>query len=347
MSGTIALASGAACALSATAVVPLRRLAVRWNLTDDPGGHKVHARPTPYVGGIAIVTGTVVPTLVALGLADLQITAILLAAAAVSVLGLIDDIAPLRAVTRLAVETVVAIGVVLSGVQATVTGTWLDGVLTVVWIVVMTNSFNLLDNMDGALGTVTAVTAALLAATALAQGHTALALLLCALTCACLGFLPYNWEPARVFMGDSGSLFIGFTLACSAAVLSGGRSPDATVAGLFLPTFLATLDTCVVFVSRMLAGRSPLQGGTDHVSHRLRRAGLGVRAVAAALGAIAAISGALCLAMVLDRVSPLVATAAACAIAVVLTCLLRDGRGRPRIPALSSEPLPKIRERRH
>ncbi|WP_440100724.1 MraY family glycosyltransferase [Streptosporangium sp. H16] len=345
MSGTVALVSGAACALSATTVVPLRRLAIRWNLTDTPGGHKVHARPTPYIGGIAIVTGTVVPSLIALGLADLQITAIILAAVAVSVLGLIDDIAPLPAVTRLAVETAVAIGVVLSGVQATVTGTWLDGVLTVAWIVVMTNSFNLLDNMDGTLGTVTAVTAALLAATALAQGHLALALLLCALTCACLGFLPYNWAPARVFMGDSGSLFIGFTLACSAAVLSVGRPPDAAVAGLFLPTFLATLDTCVVFVSRMLAGRSPLQGGTDHLSHRLRRTGLGTRAVAAALGAIAAISGALCLAMALGRVSPLAATAAACVIAVALVCLLRGVSGRA--PAPSPEPLPKIRERRH
>ncbi|GAA4206655.1 MraY family glycosyltransferase [Streptosporangium oxazolinicum] len=343
MSGTIALVSGVACAFSVTAVVPLRRLAIRWNLTDNPGGHKIHAHPTPYIGGIAIVAGTVVPTLVALGLADLQLTAILLAATAVSALGLIDDIAPLSAVTRLAVETAVAIGVVLSGVQAAVTGTWLDGVLTVAWIVVMTNSFNLLDNMDGALGTVTVVTAALLAATALVRGHTALALLLCALTCACLGFLPYNWEPARVFMGDSGSLFIGFTLACSAVVLAAGGRPDATVAGLFLPTFLATLDTCVVFVSRLLAGRSPLRGGTDHVSHRLRRGGLGTRAVAAALGLVAALSGALCLAMVMGRTSPLVATAAACAIAVALTCLPRGAR----VPAQPPEPLPKIRERRH
>ncbi|WP_436762428.1 glycosyltransferase family 4 protein [Streptosporangium sp. V21-05] len=342
MSGTIALASGVACALSAAAVVPLRRLAIRWDLTDDPGGHKAHARPTPYIGGIAIVAGTAVPALAVLGLADPQITAILLAAAAVAVLGLIDDIAPLTAVTRLAVEATVAVGVVLSGVQATVTGTWLDGVLTVAWIVVMTNSFNLLDNMDGALGTVTAVTAALLAVTALVRGHPELALLLCALTCACLGFLPYNWEPARVFMGDSGSLFIGFTLACSAVALTVGRPPDATVAGLFLPTFLATVDTCVVVASRVLAGHSPLRGGTDHVSHRLRRTGLGARAVAAALGAIAALSGVLCLATALGRVSPFVATATACAIAAVLIFLLR-GVGAP---ALSPAPVQKIRERR-
>ncbi|GAA0855168.1 glycosyltransferase family 4 protein [Streptosporangium amethystogenes subsp. fukuiense] len=344
MSGTIVLTAGAACLLSVTAAVPLRRLALRWDLTDHPGGHKAHTRPTPYLGGIAIMVGTVVPTVAALGLADLQITAILLAATAVCVLGLIDDIAPLPAATRLAVETVVAIGVVLSGVQAPLTGTWLDGALTVVWVVVMTNSFNLLDNMDGALGTVATVTAGLLAATALVQGHTALAVFLSALACACLGFLPHNWAPARVFMGDSGSLFLGFTLACSAAVLVTGRPPDATIAGLFLPTFVATVDTCVVFLSRILANRSPLQGGTDHLSHRLRHIGLGTRAVSVTLGTITAITGALCLTMLLGRLSPLIAVVIAGVIAVVLIGLLRGASvdspvQRPKAPQ-------KIRERR-
>ncbi|MFF5109303.1 glycosyltransferase family 4 protein [Streptosporangium sp. NPDC000509] len=341
MSGTIALAAGTACLLSVTAAVPLRRLALRWDLTDHPGGHKTHSRPTPYLGGVAITVGTVVPTVITLGLADLQIIAILLAAATVSLLGLIDDITPLPAATRLIVETAVAIGVVFSGVQATVTGTWLDSVLTVAWIIVMTNSFNLLDNMDGALGTVTTVTAGLLAATALLQGHTSLAVLLCALACACLGFLPHNWAPARMFMGDSGSLFLGFTVACSATVLVMGRPPDAMIAGLFLPTFMATVDTCVVFLSRLLANRPPLRGGTDHVSHRLRRMGLGTRAVAATLGAITAFTGALCLTTVSGLLSPLVAMVAAGAIAVTLVSLLRDTNTRP------SAHLPQIPQKTH
>ncbi|MFI6457242.1 glycosyltransferase family 4 protein [Streptosporangium amethystogenes] len=344
MTGTIAFTAGTAFLLSVTATVPLRRLALRWDLTDHPGGHRAHARPTPYLGGISITVGTVVPTVIALGIADLQITAILLAATAVCVLGLIDDIAPLPAATRLAVETVVAVGVVLSGVQAPLTGTWLDGALTVVWVVVMTNSFNLLDNMDGALGTVAAVTAGLLAAMALVQGHIALAVLLAALTCACLGFLPHNWAPAKVFMGDSGSLFLGFTLACSATVLVAGRPPDATIAGLLLPTFVATVDTCVVFLSRVLTNRSPLQGGTDHVSHRLRRTGLGTRTVAATLGTIAAITGALCLAMVLDWLSPLIAVVIAGAIAAVLISLLRGARVDS--PAQHAKTPQKIHERR-
>lgn len=344
MSGTIALIAGAACLLSVTAAVPLRRLALRWDLTDRPSGHKAHTRPTPYLGGIAITVGTVVPTVIALGFADLQIIAILLAAATVSLLGLIDDITPLPAATRLVVETAVAIGVVFSGVQATVTGTWLDSVLTVVWIIVMTNSFNLLDNMDGALGTVTTVTAGLLAATALLQGHTSLAVLLCALAGACLGFLPHNWAPARMFMGDSGSLFLGFTVACSAIVLVVGRPPDVVIAGLFLPTFIATVDTCVVLLSRLLAKRPPLRGGTDHVSHRLRRMGLGTRAVATTLGAITAVTGALCLTTVSGRLSPLVAMGVAGAIAVTLVSLLRDTNARP--PAQPSQLPQRTHERR-
>ncbi|GAA2895355.1 MraY family glycosyltransferase [Streptosporangium fragile] len=344
MSGTIALAAGAACALSATAIVPLRRLALRWDLTDRPGGHKAHARPTPYLGGVAITVGTVVPTVTALGFADLQLAAILLAATAVSLLGLIDDISPLPAVTRLAAEVVVACGVVLSGVQVTVTGTWLDGVFTTVWIVVMTNSFNLLDNMDGALGAVTVVTAGLLAVTAAVQDRPELAVLLCALGCAGLGFLPYNWAPARIFMGDSGSLFIGFTLSCSAVVLVVGRDPDTVAAGLLLPTFVATFDTCVVFLSRALAGRSPLRGGTDHVSHRLRGIGLSTRLVAATLGAISAVTGALWLATVLGRVPAVTAVVAAGAITLILISLLRGARAdspvqRPNAPQ-------RIRERR-
>ncbi|MFC7649825.1 Wzz/FepE/Etk N-terminal domain-containing protein [Streptosporangium lutulentum] len=124
-------------------------------------------------------------------------------------------------------------------------------------------------------------------------------------------------------MGDSGSLFIGFTLACSAVVLVMGQAPNAAVAGLLLPTFVATFDTCAVFLSRTLAGRSPLRGGTDHVSHRLRRIGLGTRTVAAALGAIAAITGTLCLTMALGWISVLTAAVVAGAITVVLISLLR------------------------
>ncbi|MEU8245987.1 MraY family glycosyltransferase [Nonomuraea sp. NPDC048916] len=345
MSGAPALAAGAvACLFSATAAVPLKRLAVRWSFTDRPGGHKKHLRPTPYLGGIAIALATVLPAMAALGLADERLTAILLAASAVALLGLIDDIASLPALTRLTVETVSAIGVVLAGVELTVTGGWPDGLITVIWIVVLTNSFNLLDNMDGSLGTVAAVTAVFLAGAAFLRGQPDLGLLLVVLAGAVLGFLPHNWSPAKMFMGDAGSLFIGFVLTCSAVALVTGQGPGTTIAGLLLPTLVATVDTGVVFLSRLRAGRSPLMGGTDHVSHRLRWLGFDARSVAMLLALIAVFAGALLSVTVVGWVPPLSAAIVAGGLAVgLISLLLSVNVDTPHRPV---ENPPRIRERR-
>jgi UDP-N-acetylmuramyl pentapeptide phosphotransferase/UDP-N-acetylglucosamine-1-phosphate transferase len=345
VNGTLPLAAGAAaCLLSATAAIPLKRLAVQWGLTDCPGGHKAHARPTPYLGGIAIALATVVPTVAVVGPGDQRLTAMLLAGMAVALLGLIDDISSLTTVTRLVVETVAASGVVFSGAQLTVTGGWPDGPITVMWIVVMTNSFNLLDNMDGSLGAVTAVTAAFLAVTAFLLAQPALGLLLVILTGAALGFLPHNWPPAKMFMGDTGSLFIGFVLTCSAVVLVMGQGTDTVAAGLLLPTFVATVDTGVVFISRMRAGRSPLSGGTDHVSHRLRRLGLDTPLAAVTLGLMAALAGALCTAMTLGWVPSFAVAILAGGTAIALIGLLQGVNVYT--PHRLSEIPPRIRERR-
>jgi UDP-N-acetylmuramyl pentapeptide phosphotransferase/UDP-N-acetylglucosamine-1-phosphate transferase len=208
----------------------------------------------------------------------------------------------------------------------------------------MTNSFNLLDNMDGALGAVTAVTATFLTVAAFMASQHALAVLLGALALACVGFLAHNWPPAKIFMGDSGSLFIGFTLTCGSIVVVEDQSSGATVAGLLLWAFVAVVDTGVVLVSRIRAGRSPLSGGTDHVSHRLRRIGLGPRAVPATLGAIAAVPGALCLAITLSWVPAIIAAIVAGGIAMILIGMLQGVSVYT--PAHPLENLPKITERR-
>ncbi|MGP3964476.1 MraY family glycosyltransferase [Nonomuraea sp. 3N208] len=323
------------------AVVPLKRLALRWGLTDRPSANKAHARPTPYLGGIAITLGTLVPAVTALGLADQRITAVLLAATVMALVGLIDDIRPMQPFTKLTVGTVAASGVVSSGVHVTVFGGWLDGSLTVLWIVVVANSFNLLDNMDGALGAVATVTAAFLAGTAFVSGQPSLGLLLIVLACTSLGFLPHNWAPAKIFMGDSGSLFIGFIISCSAVFLVSGQDLDTMFAGLLLPTFVATVDTGVVFFSRLRAGRSPLAGGTDHVSHRLRRMGLGPRMVAVVLGLAAAAAGTCCLAMALQWISPPVTAVITAGAAILLIHLLQGVSAYESI----EHPMPGNRER--
>ena len=161
----------------------------------------------------------------------------------------------------------------------------------------MTNSFNLLDNSDGAAGSIAAVTAAALAVLAFGAGWESIAVFLLAVSASCAGFLVHNWAPARIFMGDAGSLFLGFVIPhrpCSFFGLHNGSVPPASWAvrasGLLLLTFVAAVDTATVVVSRYRAGRPLMQGGTDHISHRLRALGLRTSQAAALLSAVAGIS---------------------------------------------------------
>jgi UDP-GlcNAc:undecaprenyl-phosphate GlcNAc-1-phosphate transferase len=270
-----------------------RRLAVQLALTDRPGMRKSHDDPTPYLGGVVIVIGVLAPTAIAVGGADPRVRILLVAATAVALLGLVDDVRPLSPYPRLAIEGLAAVTVV--GGQVEIFGNWLDYVVPVVWIVLITNSFNLLDNMDGAAAGVACVTGAALALPAVMVGQRSIGVLLIALACGCAGFLPHNWTPARIFMGDAGSLFLGFVIAASALLVFAPSGHDTNVAGPLMVTFVATVDTCVVLVSRHLAGRPLMLGGTDHVSHRLRRLGLSTGQVALALSGAAAVT---CLAVI-------------------------------------------------
>lgn len=272
-----------------------RRLAVQLALTDRPDMRKSHKRPTPYLGGVVIVAGVLAPTVMAVGVGGSRLRILLVAAAAVAVLGLIDDLRPLPPYPRLAVEGLAAAAVVGAGGRVSVFGNALDFIVPVLWIVVITNSFNLLDNMDGAAAGVACATAAALAVPAVMVEERSIAVLLVALSCGCAGFLPHNWTPARIFMGDAGSLFLGFVISASALLIFAPPDRSAGVAGPLLVTFVATVDTCVVLVSRHRAGRPLMLGGTDHVSHRLRRLGLSTWQVALALSGTAAVT---CLAVI-------------------------------------------------
>ncbi|MFF5262479.1 MraY family glycosyltransferase [Actinomadura viridis] len=313
----------------------LRRLALRKCLTDRPvEGRKAHERPTPYLGGVAIVAGTLVPLLLVSGHWDGRLGVLVLAGTAVAVLGLVDDLRPLSPLTRLAVECLAASGVVAAGGGLGVLDERLDPVVTVLWIVVITNSFNLLDNMDGAAATVASVTAGSLAVAAYLFGRTGCALLLLALAAACAGFLVHNWPPARMFMGDAGSLFIGFVIAGSTVLVEAPEGAPARIAEVLLVTFVATVDTCLVLISRRRVGRGLFTGGTDHVTHRLRRLGLSVPQVALTL---CAASMAACLSGVLvahQRLPGAVMLAGAAAVAVALVWWLL------KVPVYGAAPAP-------
>jgi UDP-GlcNAc:undecaprenyl-phosphate GlcNAc-1-phosphate transferase len=163
---------------------------------------------------------------------------------------------------------------------------------------------------------VATVTAGILAWAAHLAGQTGLALLMLALSAGCLGFLIHNWTPARMFMGDAGSLFIGFVISTAAVLIPVQGGPVNRLAELFLITFVATVDTCLVVVSR---GRTWLTGGTDHVSHRLRRLGWSVHQVTLTL-LVATVATCLCGVLVADQRLPgggTLAGAAAVAIGLI------------------------------
>lgn len=300
----------------------VRRLAVRLRLTDRPSAHKGHRRPTPYLGGVGILAGVLGPAAVALHGGDARLRTVFVAAGAVALLGLADDVRPLTPQVRLAAEALAASAVVTVG-RVQIFGGWADYVVPVLWVVVITNSFNLLDNMDGAAAGIACVTGGALALPAFMVGQRGVGVLLLALACGCAGFLPHNWTPARIFMGDAGSLFLGFVIATSALLVFAPAAHHASIAGPLMVTFVATLDTCVVLVSRHRAGRPLMLGGTDHVSHRLRRLGLSTWQVALTLSTAAALSCLAAIPVVRGWVPAPVPIAVAAALGAALVWLLQ------------------------
>ncbi len=261
-------------------------LAARTDFHDSPAGYKGHSRPTPYLGGVAVVCGFLLGA-VTLGGDFARLSPIVVAAVALWGLGTLDDRVNLSPWLRLGVEGLAAVGLWATGLGWDLFGSEpLNLVVTVVWTIGLINAFNLMDNMDGAAATVAAVTALAVGALSLLEGDVALAALVFGLAGACLGFLPYNLSaPARIFLGDGGSLPIGFILAAAImAVPNAGETgvPRLLAAGLLAG--LPVLDTVLVSVSRWRAGVPLMSGGRDHLTHRLATRLGSPRAVALTLG---------------------------------------------------------------
>ncbi|MFB7226879.1 MraY family glycosyltransferase [Streptomyces fimicarius] len=267
------IASGVAALFITVALAKsARRAALRPHVPDEPGGRAPRAGALRRIGGAAAVlgVGTATGGALWLGAADGAagpVAGLLAGAGTVAALGLVHDLKPLWAALRLAVQTAAAILVVcLAGLSPAA------GVLAVLWIVLVTNAFALLDHADGLLTTVGVVTAAGLLACAVIDGSAALALLPAALAAGLAGFLLHNWHPARLRLGASGAQFTGFALAASGALIQ-AAAPSGRAAWAALPTLatVALADTALVLISRRRAARSPLRDTDDHIAHRLRR----------------------------------------------------------------------------
>ncbi|MFJ6608871.1 MraY family glycosyltransferase [Streptomyces sp. NPDC091289] len=257
---TVALAKGA------------RRAAFRPHVPDEPAGRAPRARALRRTGGPAAVlgVGAAVGGALWLGAADDSagsVAGLLAGAGTVAALGLVHDLKPLWGALRLVVQTAAAVLVVsLAGLSPAA------GVLAVLWIVLVTNAFALLDHADGLLTAVGVVTAAGLLACAAVGGSPALALLPAALAAGLAGFLLHNWHPARLRLGASGAQFTGFALAASGALIQ-AAAPSGRAAWAALPALatVALADTALVLISRRRAARSLLRDTDDHIAHRLRR----------------------------------------------------------------------------
>ncbi|MCY3018094.1 MAG: MraY family glycosyltransferase [Planctomycetota bacterium] len=293
----IALAAAAAACLAALVLTPLvRAVALKIGFMDQPGERKIHTSPVAYGGGIAVALALVAGVAASVPLAqatltlssdpeDLRGTTLLvvaLGALGALALGLVDDKRRLSPWMKLAVQVVLAIGAVAGGARITafVGDYWFMRVATVLWIVLITNSLNLLDNMDGLCAGATAISAGILGFLAMENGQWALTLALAALAGACLGFFRYNRSPARIFLGDAGSLFVGYLLACSTVLVTYYRrgQPSHLAIGIpFLILAIPLYDTFSVMLIRIREHRPIMRGDTSHFSHRLVDLGMNRR----------------------------------------------------------------------
>ena len=295
----IHLLSGMLALGLAMLVTPLAgRLAGRIGLVSYPRGDRWHRFPTPLLGGVALYLSIVslfliVPAPVQAGPLD-RFGGLLLGATVIFALGLLDDIRTLPPYTKL-LGQIVAACILVAGLPIAKFMPWsvLMVPLTIFWIVGVTNAFNLLDNMDGLSSGIAAIAALTLFAYNYLQGDQQTAQLCLLIAGACAGFLVFNFNPARIFMGDSGSLFLGYLLS-GIVVLGAAKATPELALALLVPVAVMALpivDTALVTIVRALHSRPISQGGRDHLSHRLVALGLNERSAVLVLYAISGLFG--------------------------------------------------------
>jgi UDP-GlcNAc:undecaprenyl-phosphate GlcNAc-1-phosphate transferase len=263
------------------------RVAARYDFYDRPRGYRGHGRPTPYLGGAALVFGFMAALLL-LGSGSGKTVALAGGVVVLWAVGTVDDRRDVHWGLRVAIEAAAGAGLWALGLGWELgLGAVPDVALSALWIVAVVNAFNLFDNMDGQAATMGLVTAIGLATLGVAIGDTWLAVASVALAGACFGFLPHNLlsQPARIFLGDGGSMPLGFAVAALAMVgaTDAAGSWQGGLLGLLL-VGVPALDTTLVVVSRRRRGLSVLQGGRDHLTHRARQRLRTALAVAVALG---------------------------------------------------------------
>ena len=306
----LSLIGMAAAALIVALVVALittpvvKSLAQRMGAVDVPkDNRRMHDHPIPRMGGLAIFFGFTLSVLIFVPITT-QLRGMLLGAVIIVVLGIFDDIYALKAAFKFVVQIVAALVAVFHGNVVQILSNpnifskdaywelgWLAIPFTVIWIVAITNAVNLIDGLDGLACGVSTISSMTLLVIALVVSEGEVALLMAALAGACIGFLPYNLNPAKIFMGDTGSTFLGFILA---VVSIQGLFKFYTIISFAVPFLMLGLpifDTCFAFIRRIAHGQSPMHADRSHVHHRLIDMGLSQKQTVAVLYVISAILG--------------------------------------------------------
>lgn len=285
--------AGAYGFVASLALVPLTRsLAHKKGWVCAPKADRWSKRPVALFGGAAIFLAYLIPVLVLVPFSLGHSWSIVAGGGVLFLLGLIDDFITIKPASKLIGQIIGASLAVYLGHRLVIPGFELLSIpLTIFWIVAITNAYNLIDNMDGLAAGVGAISLAFMIAALAAQGNATMSIAAASLLGSLLGFLIFNFNPASIFMGDAGSMFIGFTLSVLALHGDTKKSALASVAVPCLALLVPLLDIALVSATRILTGRSVAQGGRDHSSHRLVSLGLSERNAVLVLYALAAAAG--------------------------------------------------------
>jgi UDP-GlcNAc:undecaprenyl-phosphate GlcNAc-1-phosphate transferase len=281
----------------------MRRAAIRFGIVDRPDGRLKHQRePVPYLGGIAIYVSFLLALTATLRFDSTEVLGLLLAGAIVVILGLVDDFGVLTPGVKLAGQVVAVLTLMNASIYIKLgfLPDWAAVVLSFVWLLAVTNAFNIIDVMDGLAAGVAAAASAILFLVAVGNDRPTVAILLAALCGALIGFLHFNFEPARIYMGNTGSLFIGLMLG--ALSMNNSYTRTNLVASLAPAVILGVpvFDMLFVMYIRRRRGLPVMLGSPDHFALRLRKWRLSTRqTVLASWGATLAL-GLLAIAMMLS-----------------------------------------------
>ncbi len=296
-----------AAALGLTPVA--RGLARRFDVVDHPSSRKIHTSATPYLGGLAIYGGMAL-ALILFSPRDYLVETLAIGAGAswLALVGLLDDRYSLPPWQKFLAQFVAGIVLVLAGVRIRLTGLPLaDAGLTILFVATITNAVNFLDNMDGLAAGLTGIAAGFFFILAVGEGQGLVASLAAAICGSAIGFLIFNFSPASIFMGDMGSLVLGFMLAVLAIKLRFNMPLSISTWSVpLLVLGLPVFDISLVVFTRLREGRSPAEAGKDHTSHRLVQMGLSPRNAVLVLYAVCVGLG--FMAVIVNRTPPPTAT---------------------------------------